>query len=327
MLLRITKRLHVLEAERLRQANQALSDLKYILKNQDSAKKKANPDVKKELFEDLSLKKNLGLFAREKYFPDLPNFGNLGYTDRRLLKARVIRSAGINLFLIKFSNNANEEKPGIIIKITSSLETGFPEFNFEYLENNKSPEVLNLINFFYDKKSLYVKVYDFLFENRKRLEAFLGELPATNLLALFSANWKLENIANFEVKSKSRDKSLIFKHSSYEDVSNKQKHIGTFYKTVETSALEEKNHVKSIQLLLNKKNELTIDLVLDDPLAMLNAVTSLTSKNLDKIINDEKYEKILEENLDGWLKTIVCLASCALGVTEAIAPKILVKNF
>lgn len=327
MILRTVKHLQVMEAERIRSANQALSDLKHTLKNQAAAKEKVNPNVKKELFEDLSLKKNLGLFAREKYFPDLPNFGNLGYTDRRLLKARVIRSAGINLFLIKFSNNANEEKSGIIIKITSSLEIGFPEFNFEYLENDKSPEVLNLINFFYDKKGLYVRVYDFLFENRKRLAAFLGDLPADKLLALFSANWKLENIADFEVKSKSLDKNLIFKHSSYEDVSNKQKHIGTFYKTVETPAFEEKNPVKSIQLLLNKKNELTIDLVLDDPLAMLDADISLTSKNLDKIIKDEKYEKILEENLDGWLKTIVSLASCALGITEVITPKILAKNF
>ena len=163
MLLRTVKHLQIMEAERIRLANQALSDLKYLLKNQDSAKKKANPDVKKELFEDLPLKKNLGLFAREKYFPDLPNFGNLGYTDRRLLKARVIRSAGINLFLVKFSDNTNEEKSGIIIKITSSLETCFPEFNFEYLGNNKSPEVLNLINFF---SCARFKILSFRYESK-----------------------------------------------------------------------------------------------------------------------------------------------------------------
>jgi hypothetical protein len=316
-----------MEAERIRLANQDLSNIKRALKNQDSVKKKTNCSIKKELFEDFSIKKNLGLFAREKYFPDLPNFGNLGYTDLRLLKARVIRSAGIDLFIKRFSDNPKEEKFGINIKISGSLEIGFPEFNFEYLENKKFPEVLNLINFFYDKKGLYVKVYEFLFENRKRLEALLGELSVTNLLSLFSANWKLENIVDFEVKSKSIDKSLIFKHSSYQDVSNKQKHIGTFYKTVETSSFEEKNPVKSIQLLLNKKNELTIDLVLDDALTMLDNYTSLTNKNLDKILNDEKYEKIIEENLNGWLKTIVCLASCATGVHEEITPKILTKNF
>lgn len=82
----------------------------------------------------------------------------------------------------------------------------------------------------------------------------------------------------------------------------------------------------TIQLLLNKKNELTIDLVLAEELVALDEQVSLTSKNLAKIINAEVYEALVEKNLNSWLATIVGLASCATGLAKELAPKPLLKN-
>ena len=334
MIIRTLKQLSPEEAKRIRSASRTLQRLREIFKasgflKEDLEKNKNATVLQNAWTGPPFLQEEIGAFVRPKYFPNLATFGTFSYIPAANEKSRYTRNINIKIWLGEHNtaNNKTFKQKDLEIHWDGYPYTNVneSEFRFGHLNTNNSRQLEELINFFYDKKALYKKSSKFLEKNKKLLATLLGAHFLEDLLALFSAKWATKNIPNFNFPSENLEKFLIIQWKNYDDLGNKEEHIGTFYKT-SSSKTSLRGGIKSLQLLLNDQDKLTVDIVLDDSYITLMRLNSLTSKNVADFIQAKEYKNIINENLNTWLKTLVCLANFATAIYEKIKLKLLLEN-
>jgi hypothetical protein len=90
--------------------------------------------------------------------------------------------------------------------------------------------------------------------------------------------------------------------------------------------MESSGGIETVNLLLNEKNQLTIDIGLDEAYIMLMRYDSLTSENINEIRDNKEYKNLINNNINIWLKSIVQMSNFASEIYEKVKPKIVIEN-
>ena len=192
--------------------------------------------------------------------------------------------------------------------------------DFELIIDENRTNLSLIVKYFFNKKELYSEVRDILTKNRKMFTAFSGEEFTSNLISLFSAKLEEKEIPDFSMSSKNSDKELLISGQNYDCNKGNFKNIGTYY--VYHSVDSELEPIKDFRICINDKNQLAIYLNVNENL-FFGESSIITDKNLFKVTENPIFEKIIEENIQEWLKDIIRMKDFATAFYKNIEAKIL----
>ena len=195
---------------------------------------------------------------------------------------------------------------------------GFSNTPNEFYVHEKYTFLSPIIPYFSDKRELYENAYELLFKNKEKFIEAGGEDFTNAFLSLFSVENRAKELENFEVSPEYLKQEIIF--SGYkEDILQRGFKICSLC-GASFEAEEAGEEIESILLYSNEKNELGIYLSLNEK-TLSKKMPIISTENLNILIANQLYKKIIEDNLQVWLKDIIRMSDFASDIYSKISVK------
>lgn len=247
-------------------------------------------------------------------------FKQMGYKvfEKVSLDALAIPAMTLQLSLINLLGK-NFEKADLLLIVGEKNHFSPLELQFGFLKDplQSKESVLSFINYFYNRKELYFKVFATLLENKEKLKKYTTKPFLKALLSLFSVKDFKTEVPDFDIPATKLKLAVRGAENFFEPVTSRKEILG-FYNPG-------RGLIESVKLLLLEDNSLAIDFYFFDE--MLSKVGKiLTKENLEIAKENPLFDKFIAENLNLWLKNILLLTAFEEKVYNKIRTKILLES-
>jgi hypothetical protein len=195
---------------------------------------------------------------------------------------------------------------------------GFSNTPNEFYVHERYTFLSPIIPYFSDKRKLYENVYELLSKRKEKFIETGGEDFANAFLSLFSVENQDKEIENFEVSPEYLKQKIIFSGYKEDALQHGFKICSLCGASFENE--EEGEEIEQIALYLDKNDKLGIYLSLNEK-TLAKKMPIISTENLNTLIDNPLYKKIINENLQVWLKDIIRMSDFASDIYNKISVK------
>lgn len=229
----------------------------------------------------------------------------------------------LHLALINLGGEASAKafaKADILLTLGEKNHYSPLEFKLGFLSNplQNKESGLAFINYFYNRKELYLKVFEVLLKNKAQLEKYTTKPFIKSLISLFSVKDFSSDAPGFYIPIATKTKLAVMGAEAFFEPAGSRRKLLGFYNPG-------RGFIEHVKLLLLDNNELAIDFYTFDEMATEKG-ESLTQAALDTIKEKPLFEAFINENLNLWLENIMLLTDFETKLFNKIKTKILINN-
>lgn len=317
-MLKITKQLNYLEAERIKKLGKIekflfnLEDNKFFLEDFLSTKTKMNISGNNSNY---LLKQKLGKFDSSEY--EIIKFPSEYRYSRPIKRLEGKNEIDIKIVQVKgYEPIFNPDSPATVIVSAEDIYAKF--FNLNPMEEYSKGNILAVANYFYNKFSSYKKIYKILQKNKEKLSKNISKMALEDLLLYFSVESIKTEIKDYSLPKKNIKKEYLdgFCEWYFDDTQFEKKDregiVGHMVLPHHTDST--KPRYKDVELFITLE-------VLKNTL-----ILNITAPHEAVIKEDEKFSKFLVEKINDYLKDLEQMTNFGLSILDKFKSKILISN-
>jgi hypothetical protein len=252
------------------------------------------------------------------------------YENSNINKEKIFNSIVFKVVL-KMQNEGKNQISGKALNLIIKPSENYMavNFNFSRKKDNEKAEITALINFFHNRKALYFNISKILTANKKKLIASINnEEFVKDLLTLFSIKaWDL--VPAFDISAVPVHKELVIFESEkdMEKRKNKFKLLSVLDGNTD-SPLYSSGFRRAEVALSKEENLLTMkfDTSLDKTDFFNLSIETLTSNNLEQLLENKKLKELYGNYLNEWLNRYLSLSNFAFKVFEKLQAKVVLNH-
>ena len=265
------------------------------------------------------LSENLGIIPPPAYL-FVQTFKQMGYKVFEKISCPDLTSTmTLEISLINLLGK-NFAKADLLLMVGEKNHFSPLELQFGFLKDplQSKESVLSFVNYFYNRKELYFKVFETLSKNKEKLKKYTPKPFLKALLGLFSIKAFTPEAPDFDIPTATKVKFIVPGAEDFFEPGAAVKELLGFYNPG-------RGLLESVKLLLLENNELAIDFYLFDEM-MLEEEKILTPAIMEIVKKNPLFDKFIAENLNIWLKNIMLLTDFEEKVYNKIRTKILLNS-
>jgi len=265
-----------------------------------------------------------------KYNMENNYFKETIYENSNIVKEKTFNKATFKV-VARMQNEGKNHVSGkaldLIIKPSENYVS--VNFNFSQKKASEATVVAALINYFHNRQALYFNLSQILRAHQKQLIARLNnEEFVKDLLALFSVKeWALTPA--FDISAAPIHKELVFfEAEKVQQAREAQFELLSVMEGNTASALYSSGLRRAEVALAKESNLLAVkfDMTLDKTDFFNLDIETLTSNNLEQLLESEKLKGFYGDYLNEWLSRYLSLANFAFKVLEQFKTKVFLNH-
>jgi len=203
------------------------------------------------------------------------------------------------------------------------------DFIFSQKKARENTVVAALINYFHNRQASYFNLSQILRAHQKQLIASLNnEEFVSDLLALFSVKeWALTPA--FDISAAPIHKEIVFYEAEKVQKAREAQHELLSIMEGNTASALYSSGLRRAEVALAKESNLLaikFDMTLDKTDFFNLDIETLTSNNLDRLLESKKLESFYGDYLNEWLSRYLSLANFAFKVLEQFKTKVFLNH-